>query len=823
MWMRRIKISISKIREVRPLKTMWTLLLAVCFLSGLAFCAPAQAGEDLVSMDVTYGYENSAKGGRYVPVNITIGNEQDLPINGTLEIKTRESDETVYRYDYPVFVATGSKETMLYYIPLGTAADELVLSLVDESEHVILNRKIKLNVSRDVPELFVGILSDEPWELHYLNGVGINYSTLRTRTFELDGSDFPEDEVGLSLFDVLVVNDYRLRELSGTQTSAIMNWVQDGGVLILGTGERVDDTLGRFAPELLDDSYGTPNITHINLAENFTAINEPGAGMLAISCVDVPLHGGNVILSSNGFPLLTAAVKGQGLVAVAAFDLGEIADFCEKQTSYVDYLFTNLLGEERINQLAAVVYSGNSGKFWSVQSLINTGNADKLPNLWLYVGVTCLYLGILGPGLYLFLRSRGLQNLYRRGIVIVALSFSGLVYVLGIPTRFRSTFYTYAAIQDVTDDYITDTTYINVRNPYNRPYTVELNPAYRLLPITRSSQYVVGAQSLDVDEPYQIAIRTSEEALTLKGQNISAFTPRYFRLERRTENTEKIGISGEVDYFEGQIQGTITNRFSYPLENTTLILYGNMVQIGRMEPGESKDLSDYKLLRYPLGNVYTVAERISGSDEFALADIRDKRYMLSVQRSNLTRFYLDNYLNGYTADARVIAFSTQKEESQFLKDSSAETYGITMLTQTVPVNASRDRLIYRSVLMKTPKVTGGSYDAETNSMSTAQPLTLEYQFGTDIEVESLTFENVSEEFAGSGNNSLSRIFTGSIYFYNYASGNFDKMELEGKTLDVDQLKPYLSPGNTLTVRYAYNGGGYDAIQLPMPMVAGRER
>ena len=74
----------------------------------------------------------------------------------------------------------------------------------------------------------------------------------------------------------------------------------------------------------------------------------------------------------------------------------------------------------------------------------------------------------------------------------------------------------------MTDDYITDTTYINIRNPYNRPYTVELDPGYRLLPITRSSQYTVGGQSLDVDEPYQIAIRTGEDTLTVKGQNISA-------------------------------------------------------------------------------------------------------------------------------------------------------------------------------------------------------------------------------------------------------------------------------------------------------------
>ena len=82
---------------------------------------------------------------------------------------------------------------------------------------------------------------------------GINYSTLRTRTFELDEADFPEEEIGLDLLDVLVVNDYKLRNLSEKQIAAIMYWVHGGGILILGTGERVDDTLGRFAPELLDD------------------------------------------------------------------------------------------------------------------------------------------------------------------------------------------------------------------------------------------------------------------------------------------------------------------------------------------------------------------------------------------------------------------------------------------------------------------------------------------------------------------------------------------------------------------------------------------
>ncbi len=60
-------------------------------------------------------------------------------------------------------------------------------------------------------------------------------------------------------------------------------------------------------------------------------------------------------------------------------------------------------------------------------------------------------------------------------------------------------------------------------------------------------------------------------------------------------------------------------------------------------------------------------------------------------------------------------------------------------------------------------------------------------------------------------------------FFKRAQAVIDKI-IEGQTLDVEELRPYLSPGNTLTVRYVYDGiAGYNDLQLPMPMVAGRER
>lgn len=831
----------SKVRSLgRGIAALMAVLLFCGFVLGVpvyASSAPAgrvqqenTAADKLtqtagpVTMSAEYGFHNMAKGGRYLPLTVTIGNQREAALSGTLLVKSMESDGTIYQYEYQVEAEPFSETESRYYIPLGSNADQLFLSLVDPEGNVLIAKRLKLTVSRDVPDLFIGVLSDEAWKLQYLDGNGVHYSTLRTRMFELSAEDFPEDEIGLSMLDVLVVNKFKLRRLSEQQTGAIMDWVHNGGVLILGTGTAVDDTLGRFAPELLDDSYGAASIRHIDLGEAYT-VDEPGAGMLAVPCVDIPLHGGNVIVSSSGFPLVTAAAKQSGMIAVVAFDMGDISSFCEKNNGYVDFLLTGLLGESRINRLAEVVYSGNSSKFWSVQSLINTGDVDKLPNLVLYVVVILVYLLILGPGLYVFLKSRELQIYYRKGVVILSLSFAALIYVMGSTTRFKSTFYTYATIQDVSEEYVLDTTYLNIRNPCNRPYEVELNPEYTVLPITRSYLYEASQMpQFTGDEPYQIAIGRREEEMTVRGQNIASFAPRYFRLERKSENTERIGITGEVDYFEGRISGTITNQFPFPLEKTTLLLYGNMVLLDRMEPGETKNLEEFELLRYPLNNTYVVADRITGQGAFGGTNINNRDFLLAMERSNMLNFYMNNYMSGYMADARVIAFSTAKEESQFLESPSAETYGVTMLTSSVAVNASRDRLLYRSVLMKEPTVVSGNYDNNTNSMSGTEPLTLEYQMGTDITVESLTFEQVSAEFAETSHSSYIEAFSGNIYFYNYGSGNYDKMELTDRTMEVEQLRPYLSPGNTLTVRYVYDGtGSYNSIQLPMPMVAGRER
>lgn len=805
-----------------PSVFLWLCMILMLSAAQTVYAEEIPAAQN-VRMEVNYGYNNVAKGGRYLPVKVLFDNTGRPQYDGCIQVKLMESDGTIYLYEYRITLEAGSKEENTYYTPIGSRADQITVTLLDAQGSIEAIQRLRLNVSTDVSELFIGILSDAPGRLSYLDGIGVNYGSLRTHTFPLDPDEFPGEEIGLDLLDVILVTNYRLRDLSEKQTGAIMDWVSNGGVLLLGTGERVDDTLGRYAPELLDDSYGTPEIREVDMGMEY-ATDKPGEHILEIPCVDISLHGGNVISAADEFTLLTAATRGRGIVAVAAYDFTDIEDFCMQNTSYVDQMFTDLLGEERIKKIAEVLYSGNSSKFWSVQNLINTGDVDRLPKLALYVTVICIYLFILGPGLYIGLKKLNLQDYYQRGVLIISCCFAVIIYLMGSTTRFAGTFFNYASIQDVTEDFVTDTTYINIRNPYNTSYQVELEPSYSVLPITRNYNYEQNNTGVfnGVDD-YQIAIREREESTVVDAKNIVSFTPKYFKMRRKYDNVSKVGISGEISLYDGEISGSITNGYDFPIEDTTLLFYGKLVFLSAMAPGETRRLDGMELLNCPVNHAYAIAEEITGENGFGSADIDNSDYLRALERMNLLAFYLENYFTSYTADARVIAFSSRKEENEFLRNGIGETYGLTMLTSSIAVDSYQGDSLCRSVLMKVPRTEAGDYSAATNSISGMEPVTLEYSLGNDIQVKTFSLEPLSELFSRTGRSRYFIPFEGNIYFFNYVTRNYDRIPDDQTKFDAEELAPYLSPGNTLMVRYVYNGSSYNNIVLPMPTVTGREK
>ena len=776
-----------------------------------------------VVMDVTYGYDGAAKSGRYVPVQISLANQEQKAFEGTLRIQAMESDYEIYDYDYPLTLSAGEKLEKNLDIPAGRG-EILYVKLFDGNGTELVRKRLRINVSREVAELYVGILSDSPDSLNYLNGVGVNYSSVRTKTFNLTADTMPDKAVGMDLLDVLLITDYDTRKLSDSQTDAVWEWVRGGGTLLIGTGGRANDTLAAFREEIVETAFPAPDVRSVDMGVEY-ATNGPGDSFINLTCADISLKGGTEVLANDEFPVLTSTPKGKGLVGVAAYDFVDISDFCETQRSYVDKLLTALLGEDKLNNLSSYLYYGNSSKYWSVQSILNTGNVDKLPNMPLYVIVILGYIILVGPGLYLLLKKQERRRFYRTGAVVLSLIFAAVIYLMGVGTRFKNTFFTYATILDTSEKSIDEYTYINIRTPYNKPYAVSLDPGYDLLPITRSYYYdMTPVPKFTGTEESRVRVEYGLNETKISAQNVVSFTPKYFSLVKKSPNTEHQGLTGNVTLFDGQISGTVTNRYSFPVEKVGVMMFGQMIVIDELGPGETMSLDGLKVINYPLNSSYLIAERVTGGYQYEKPDIEDENYMLALSRANILGFYLDTYASVYSPEARIVAFSREQSDSKFLAKGDYDTYGMTMFTSALDISTKKNGYTYRSALMKAPHVVSGQYYAASNSVYGMDPTVLEYSLGNDIEVESLTFEKISDEFLeGEKNNGLS-MFSGSLYFYNHDTGIYDLMDTGKSVYAADELEPYLSPGNTMTIKYIFdNNTDYSWVTLPMLTVLGKDK
>ncbi len=797
-------------------------------LLGLLLCLPALpvilpscalAAEGGLVMSVTYGYDNHVKGGRYVPVDVELVNESPSGFSGALQFLTMESDYDIYRYEYPAAAAAGETADFHMYIPLGNRSDQMFVTLTDEEGQKILHKRINLNFNLDMPELFIGVLSDTPEKLSGWDGIGVDYSMLKTVLIPFETESFPTDTRGLDMIDVLLISNYRIRDLSQEQSQVLVEWVRSGGVMILGTGMRADDTLGRFAPELLEESYDPPVVREVNMGDAY-AVNGPSDATFLIPCLEFSLSGGDVLFYDEQQTLAATAAYGRGRIAVAAYDFTDIDEFCRQTPAYLDDLLSGVLGESRLLELSQEVYSGNSGPYWSVRDMINTGNVRQLPNLSLYALELTIYIFLAGLALYIFLKQRDLTDYYRRCVGILALLFTAIIYVMGSRTRFTDTIYTYARFLETTYDSVFETSYMNIRAPYNRPYRVNLPAAYSIKPITRSYYNDENVPRFTGSEDYRVELRMGEEETELFFQDVPAFEPRYFQLYKVTGNEAAIGFDGEVEVREGKLSGNVTNQFPAVIEDCALLFNHKLIVLGDMEPGETVVIDDLEVLEYPRSNSYQVAAYLSGESAFEEADISSEEYVHASEKTNLLQFYLDNHMTYYTTPgARVIGVMREDTDGSPVKHRGAR--GITVVSSSILTYSADDEIVYRSGLVKTPRVLGGNYDAASNSTFGIDPVTLEYFLGSEMEIEEVQFDYVSEAFTGR-RDLVS--FSGNIYFYNYVLGRYDVMDREKTVYSGAELRPYLSASNAMTIRYVYeNASQYSFnVLLPMLSVVGRE-
>ena len=90
--MQRISYRRSGFRSIG--RGLWFILTLLCLL--LLFSMRGYA--DTVDLSVTYGYQNTAKAGRRLPLSIGIENHQESTFSGYIHVYMVESEDSVYEY-----------------------------------------------------------------------------------------------------------------------------------------------------------------------------------------------------------------------------------------------------------------------------------------------------------------------------------------------------------------------------------------------------------------------------------------------------------------------------------------------------------------------------------------------------------------------------------------------------------------------------------------------------------------------------------------------------------------------------------------------------
>ena len=229
----------------------------------LSFFAVSIAVGAVEVEDVTFGFGNGYKTGTWAPLTITVRN-QDEPtgFRGELivEVRNFSADTAIERYATPLRLIRSELQRKHFYVYCPKNATQLVIQLAPVTPATAAEfRGVATRHLKDI--LLPTPIARKDYFVLALAPSGDKLSRVVDKK-QLAGSDaaqvhvrylptpmaLPHDWIGYSAVDALVVREIRLtdRRILKTQQTAMLDWIQRGGTLIVSGGSSFNYLQGSF-------------------------------------------------------------------------------------------------------------------------------------------------------------------------------------------------------------------------------------------------------------------------------------------------------------------------------------------------------------------------------------------------------------------------------------------------------------------------------------------------------------------------------------------------------------------------------------------------
>ena len=375
---------------------------------------------------VELGFSGTHKRDRWSPLQVTVTSQNEA-FRGEIytDIYSASSGKLIQSYSTPLSLTRTDRQRRILYVFLPGISTKLMLRLIDQEGRLLTSQEIPTGSPKQMTDLVALALTPSRDLLNRWNGKQIGDMT--------DGNIFvayvnnpkylPTNWKGYDSIDLIILRELTLsnRNISESQQTALLNWIQGGGTLLTAGGRNFHMLRGGIIEPFMPVELATLQ-TRKDLPEamrkfGFTSVD------FAYDLIDFqPQTGGQILIGSEDWIYVARKNLGSGSVISLAFDY-TAPPFSDSPgaENYWEWLFKEAGRSARyVEEARYAAYRRHNEK---IQALLTTRPSTRSPLILVLAGYLIVYLMSLGGLIWFAGRRENKPKLYWIGGLLLPVFF----------------------------------------------------------------------------------------------------------------------------------------------------------------------------------------------------------------------------------------------------------------------------------------------------------------------------------------------------------------------------------------------------------------
>ncbi|MET0785256.1 MAG: hypothetical protein ABWY25_00935 [Paenisporosarcina sp.] len=575
----------------------WSFAISLVFLFSFMTYSEAYAASQL-DVKATAGFQNKVKHGQGLPLTLTITNKGD-EFSGDLVIDYSESYAVGSAKAYPITIGAGETKTINLSLP--GLSDEFVYSGTSTQMFYFYEgdwengKEVSYKGNKSVRPNFYGPESNfvltlsesadrlRPFSSMKLNTMGDQQTIHLAQIKEFE---FPTAASSYGIANFIIIDEYVLADLPEDAQQAIIDWIQTGGVVMIGASDNVAAEAGLLSTHLpLTLSKERKEISKEVLS---SFINNKEFKNSISSFVASKNEGARILLQSDNNPLAAVMTVGKGAVIQTSFSLGD--EPLSKESNATAFL-------ANIIKKANVGLTTNSGMYMNHQGIkeqmtYEIGSINELfPSFQisttLMLVIVIIYILLVGPLLYVLLKRKDKREYAWWIIPAVSIIASVSIFAYGAKDRLvrpqiqQVSFYEVQKDKSLTGYYVE-----SLLSNRSGNFTFESELGTTMVGSKRMnglSGPTTSVQGMSILEE-----KANKTQLTVR--DVGYWSVSSVLGESTIKDGGKFDIDLTVE--KGIVRGTVKNEFPFALKDVSIWSGSKMIKLGNLDPNESIEVNE---------------------------------------------------------------------------------------------------------------------------------------------------------------------------------------------------------------------------------------